>query len=232
MIALLVAAVLVAAPTHRMLILTGGKTDAEAEAMVKKVPQAYRIPGYPRILKSDGVDGLKPGFVLAVMGTCKLTDAGGVLALERVRQNLADSTSVAATGAYYRDVVWTDDIGCPRPVVDPIVVQDKGPLRAWLLGNSTQVFALAAAPSDGPVQILDPAPAQKKAGTGATSCALAYGEKPQPRGDGLEIRWWCEFPGTGCSTLDSQEVIETVTVKDGKLARAFATGKFKKGQCD
>lgn len=36
-----------------------------------KLPAALHLsPGYPKLVRSDGVEGLKPGFVLVVLGAC------------------------------------------------------------------------------------------------------------------------------------------------------------------
>jgi hypothetical protein len=90
------------------LILGGGKTKADAEAVLKKfsAPKELRpAAGYPKLQKSDEVKGLKPGFFVALLGYC---DNAGDLENE-VRQMWK-----AQKGSYAREVDAAVPGACPK----------------------------------------------------------------------------------------------------------------------
>lgn len=75
MIAFALMAVMAAGPAleSRVLIATGAKTKAEAEALQQKVTVPTELvlsPGYPKLVESKTLVGLNPGFFLVVLGVC------------------------------------------------------------------------------------------------------------------------------------------------------------------
>lgn len=93
-----------AAPLEsRLFIASGAKTEAEAKqqlAALKPPPALVLAPGYPRLLRSDGVEGLKPGFVLVVLGAC----ADRTAAQSGHNDGLAALLGRALKGAYAKPV--------------------------------------------------------------------------------------------------------------------------------
>jgi hypothetical protein len=105
-----------------LLIWGGAKTEAEASTWMQRwtVENPFQgdgttgptLPGswfelaspYPQILKSDGVEGLKPGFHLVVLGACEPGKAAAALALVKA----------AYAGAYLRTVTSAVPLGCPK----------------------------------------------------------------------------------------------------------------------
>lgn len=80
--ALLLTLALTAAPADGFIvILGGGKSTPDAEAAVRDwVEQAkwkpvVSVEGWPKVIASDEVAGLKPGFQLAVLGVCPTAEA-------------------------------------------------------------------------------------------------------------------------------------------------------------
>jgi hypothetical protein len=103
---------LVAAQAHaaelQALILTGAASEAAAapllEAAKKRVEEAKDVlelaPGFPKVVQSDKVPGLKPGFWIVLAGFCeKDTVLGALKALD--------------SGAYSRPVT-VDAAACPK----------------------------------------------------------------------------------------------------------------------
>ena len=93
-----------AAPLEsRLFIASGAKTEVEAKqqlAALKSPAALVLAPGYPRLLRSDGVEGLKPGFVLVVLGAC----ADRTAAQSGHNNGLAALLGRALKGAYAKAV--------------------------------------------------------------------------------------------------------------------------------
>lgn len=95
--------VLASSPGSRLFIASGAKTKAEAEkqkaALV--VPAELRLTaGYPKLIESKTVSGLKPGFFLVVLGAC----ADGTAAQTSHDNGLAALIQRSLKGAYAKAV--------------------------------------------------------------------------------------------------------------------------------
>ncbi|RKH63457.1 hypothetical protein [Corallococcus aberystwythensis] len=123
----------------QLLIWGGGKDTAEAEASLgrwqaraktKEWAGTLKVAeGYPRIVQSGTVPGLKPGFVVVVLGACE--PAAGSKVLETLK--------AFEPAVYARDVTWAEPLACPQLGPEWRVVQSKswkkkaGTLTAVLL---------------------------------------------------------------------------------------------------
>lgn len=111
------------ARADRILIAGGGKTpvDAQAALLSLVVPVALKLPASaPRIVKSDDIPGLNPGFHIVVVGQCK-DDARANAALDVLR--------VFNPGAYAKDAKTSaPDTECPT--VDAAAVDKRSAVTA------------------------------------------------------------------------------------------------------
>ena len=93
----------------RVLILGGGAQREDAVSALRQWTQgleytaAQPAAGFPKVIESATVKGLKPGFHVVILGAC--SDADGLRAMESVRSYGA--------GAYSRAVDWPDPLPCP-----------------------------------------------------------------------------------------------------------------------
>jgi hypothetical protein len=126
--ALLVASLLAAAPLtqSRLFIAAGAKTEAEAKkalASLKLPPQLLLAPGFPKLVKSDTVGGLNPGFVLVVLGACADVSASE----SGHNDGLAALIQRGVKGAYAKPAA-KQDAACPlwlEASKDPAVAAAK-----------------------------------------------------------------------------------------------------------
>jgi hypothetical protein len=98
----------------QVLIWGGGKTREAAEASLAAYQERARknewadvltVPeGYPRIVESKSVPGLKPGFVVVVLGACE--PAAGPKVLEALK--------AFEPAAYAREAAWAEALACPK----------------------------------------------------------------------------------------------------------------------
>lgn len=80
-----------AAAQAQALIIGGGVTRAEGEAWLARWEKAYPLyrqhlvplDGYPKVVRSDDVPGLKPGFHVVLIGICGGADAASRLELAK-----------------------------------------------------------------------------------------------------------------------------------------------------
>jgi hypothetical protein len=101
------------APRSMLLVWGGGKTPQEAEAAAKDYRERAGdwkqvltlAEGYPRILASDTVPGLKPGFHVVVLGVCEPTEGATI---EAAFDALEPRT-------YSREVSWPEKGKLPCP---------------------------------------------------------------------------------------------------------------------
>lgn len=134
---LLLAAVLAAAPLEsRLFIAAGAKGEPEAKKLLARLtlPPLLLAPGYPKLVRSDGIEGLKPGFVLVVLGAC-----ADVTAAQASHGNaLAALIQRAVKGAYAKPVVKQDAAACPLwleasddPAVGAVKTKRDDPKALW-----------------------------------------------------------------------------------------------------
>ncbi|WPB76581.1 hypothetical protein KYC5002_47290 [Archangium violaceum] len=131
--------------SFHIIILGGGQTPAEAQAALEKYtrgahPGVTPVEGYPRLLESDEMAGLKPGFHIAVLGICP--------EVERARA-LRDLANLAMPGVYLREVHASVPDACPKLVLPKPkalkghVHQGSYPVRAGVKGLSYEVHSRA-----------------------------------------------------------------------------------------
>lgn len=122
-----------------LIIWGGGKDTAEAETSLGRWQERAKknewdgtlkvAEGYPRIVPSDTVPGLKPGFVVVVLGACE-PDAG---------PKVLETLKAFEPAAYAREVSWKEPLACPQLGPQWRVVKSKtwkkkeGTLAAVLL---------------------------------------------------------------------------------------------------
>jgi hypothetical protein len=99
-----------APPSFQLIILGGGKTPAEAQAALERYkgvahPGVTAAEGYPKLLKSDELAGLNPGFHIAVLGICS--------EVERARA-LRDLANLSLPGVYLKPVQASVADACPK----------------------------------------------------------------------------------------------------------------------
>ena len=141
MVSTVFALLLTAAPVleSRLFIAAGAKTEAQAKALsaaLKLPTQLLLAPGYPKLVRSDAVGGLNPGFVLVVLGAC----ADQTAAHTSHNAGLAALIQREVKGAYAKPVAKQDGSACPL-WVEP---SDEAPVKA-VAAKRDDVKALAAA---------------------------------------------------------------------------------------
>ena len=206
-------------PAH-LLILGGGKTEADAakaKAAFTRHADVTPTPGYPKTLKSDTIAGLKPGFHILVLGACP-PDAW---TLDEVR-GLYD-------GSYIRAVQWQGSLPCPTSKKEPklgatrtLKVRDRS-VRVRV-GAGVTVVELEGASGPSARVVLTEA---QLAHFGEAGCTL---EGPEVRGRRLVIPFACDVPD--CTTLGRQEGEARITVAKKGLRLKLRKGKYTPGQCD
>jgi hypothetical protein len=126
-----------------VLILGGGATEAEA----RKWTDSYESPGrsgplffgvnrtaqpakgYPKVLRSDDLAGLNPGFYIAVMGFCTEDQVKAVL----------PGLKTIYPGAYAKEVSAVVEPACPRPYLRGLA---PGELRKAVKVGDMKLVAL------------------------------------------------------------------------------------------
>ncbi|NPD28880.1 hypothetical protein D7Y27_34065 [Corallococcus sp. AB004] len=126
----------------QLLIWGGGKDTAEAEASLGRWQERAKknewdgtlkvAEGYPRIVQSDTVPGLKPGFVVVVLGACEPTAAPKVM----------ETLKAFEPAVYVRDVTWAEPLACPQLGPEWRVVQSK----SWKKKDNTLTAVLLQTP--------------------------------------------------------------------------------------
>lgn len=121
----------------QVLIWGGGANRAEAETALTGYREREKTwagvlklaQGYPRIVESQSVPGLKPGFVVVLLGACSPEDGAKVLG----------DFKAFEPAVYSRDVTWPEPLACPKQGPERRVEQVKswkkkeGTLTAVLL---------------------------------------------------------------------------------------------------
>ena len=110
----------------QILILTGGKTEAEAEkrlenlsTLVSEMGDVVAFPpDFPAVVKSDQYEGLKPGFFIVVAGVCD----------DKALKPALETLKVLVPGTYAKPITWKKpgDPPCPSLGEEP-------PGRGWNL---------------------------------------------------------------------------------------------------
>lgn len=234
-----------AATEARLLILGGGTGRGDGakaeqlwnERLAEQAANPSGIPwvptsGFPKIVESASVEGLKPGFHVLVLGACQ--EGPGLLLLEMARQ--------FHPGSYFRNVKWQGELPCPT-LAGPwklesqgIAGGDGGEIRVWKVKYQTYPTLLPdvilEARSDSgallEVRACDLAKAEKLA---ALSTSLGCSVQSVKTTDSdVRLVYGCSAPGG--TTLSSQEVEERVSLAGGKLKESWKKGKYRPGEFD
>jgi hypothetical protein len=96
----------------QVLIWGGGASRAEAEASLSTYREREKTwagaltlaEGYPRIVESQSVPGLKPGFVVVVLGACAPEEGAKLL----------EGFKAFEPAVYAREVAWSEALACPK----------------------------------------------------------------------------------------------------------------------
>lgn len=228
MTALIVALALSASPDSRLdsrlLIIGGGKTKDAAEkalASLKKVSLPKPAPDFPKIIKSDGITGLKPGFWLTVFGACPLDDLHGALQLRIVHASTA--------GSYFRDVVWPEGTAsCPPRGADAprvLFTSPAGQIAALTIARAAQPTTPDGGVSKAVLLTFDGLEAEL--GGKVEDCT---GSPPEKLADGARFKWDC-ITGPGCSEPTRQDFTQTVRFIDGGVDVRWELGEEHPGLC-
>lgn len=110
-----------------VIIWAGGATRSAGEAALadaqKNLPAEIELaPGYPKLVQSKDVPGLKPGFHVAVLGVCKASKGNAVVS--RLRET--------KDGVYQRRVATHPSLAIACPKI-PKRAPDTGP--TMMIGN-------------------------------------------------------------------------------------------------
>jgi hypothetical protein len=114
LVALALSAAPAAAPSVQVLIWGGGDTEPEARVWLERwkaegpmlKDYLQLAEGFPKVVESKDLAGLKPGFFIVVLGFCPETEAKPVLGLLKALY----------AGAYARATTAQLPLGCPKPI--------------------------------------------------------------------------------------------------------------------
>ena len=213
---------LAAQPAH-LLILGGGKSPADAAAAKSKlrVPKSVTpADGYPRVVKSDDIQGLKPGFHIVVLGAC---------APDEWR---LDAMRTMFDGSYVRAIEWKDGaVPCPKlaekwklgPPAAHTIAGEKLTVRR----SGSDVLVVARRDRKGPGSRVVVTPKQLER-FGQVGCSI--GEKGRVVKRSLVVDFVCWVPD--CTTQGTQEGEIWITPRKKALRVDLEKGKYTPGECD
>lgn len=211
-------------PAH-LLILGGGKRPEDAHEVKAKFESADGVKpaeGFPKVVKSDDIPGLNPGFHILVLGACKPDE----WRLDAIRAFYDKS--------YIRPVKWKGALPCPK--LD----------RRWKLGKPNEhVFGkkkkqkkirVRRAGTDAVVaELIGGDPVQGR--LVITSDSLRkYGQagceigKDRVDKNVLVVDFGCHVPD--CTTLGHQAGQVRIGIRKNRLTANIAEGKYTPGKCD
>lgn len=138
---LLIALALAATPAHaappelRAIVLTGTKLPArvggQLAAVKAKLGRFVLAPGFPKVVESKTVPGLKPGFEVILLGVCSEAGADTHLA-----DFIEARAKAAVPGAYGRPVEVSVGASCPRLAI-PKPEDDAEGAKLWAAAEKT-----------------------------------------------------------------------------------------------
>jgi hypothetical protein len=224
---------------HTLFIFSGGATEAAAKAELAAFEQlrgsfekllAPLSKGYPKVVESAKIDGLKPGFFIVVLAACDsaLTPNSDKreAPFHTVPQLLELYKAIDAR-VYARSVTWPEPLACPEalyrwaPPRSAEVKVPGGSLRGSLIDideESPSVLALFLRDDKGAV--LDSKVEQD-------TCSPGEIEK---NGRGLEVSQTCV---TGrCTSWGHSQFDVTWTVLKGKILSKVKERVIDKASCD
>ncbi len=234
---LLMLAIAAAPADGFIVILGGGKTaDAAEAARTDWVDRArwrpaVAVEGWPRVLASESVVGLKPGLQIAALGVCPPDKAVA-----------AQVAAGAVPGAYLRKVRWTEPFSCPalKPELKVVplgvlTARDKS-VRATRVAEGGEVYPVLelvdAAGVVLEVRGADHGEAERRSNAAED---LRQGGAPPFRTIARDLKlagdqWEISLEVYGCSTV---EMTQRVKLEGGKFAVSWSRGKeHRDGHCD
>jgi len=130
---------------YEVIIAGGGKTRVEAEQALARIESKlfYLRHGrkngrsFPKVMRSDELKGLKPGFFVAVLGLCKTTSHP-----PKARKALLFALREIEKGAYARGVEGTFDDSCPPLAAIQVADERERALREAVDKNPADAAVL------------------------------------------------------------------------------------------
>ncbi|MFO0600451.1 MAG: hypothetical protein U0228_34400 [Myxococcaceae bacterium] len=232
MLALALALTLHAGGPANLLVWGGGKTPALAQASLDDWKQRSGAwsswinlaSGYPRVVKSDDVQGLNPGFHIVVLGAC--SDAEVTMRLDLLK--------LLEPSVYQKAVTWPEAPACPQLGTKDVPWEDVSPIvRTKVAGGELSALTISRGrdqvwASEVLVRF------QPKSGDPVFENyehADCDGGNFAPRAGGLAVEVECV---TGrCTTWGTSLIRYTYTVKDGQVSESTKVAKvISKAVCD
>jgi hypothetical protein len=219
---LLVSTLAHAQVSTRALIWGGGATPDAAKAALKNFEETGEAKqqfdftaGYPKIVESSTVAGLKPGFHVVLLGVCGADESQLALAAFKALQ----------PQVYARPVQITER-NCPRLKAEwKPETKTNGALTATMLSGPYGKWKLLVSLADAAGEIID------FKSVSDADCSR-----------GADVRTWeadAEHAGVsyvcfeaGCTAPDEQEMYQSFTVVKKRLRQKSEAGDRRKGACD
>lgn len=206
----------------RALIWGGGATRDVADAALKALDASdvrARLTfaaGFPKVVDSASVKGLKPGFQVVLLGVCAEED-DAALAL-----SVAKSVEPKV---YARKVELEEKASCPALHADWKLVDSftEGGLELDVVGDgkTLQLLALLNDEKGEPLDFV----------TEEAECTVQCdGVKLGREASGASVAFTAVTPG--CTTPNEQDYRWLVTQKKKRLSARLIEGKFRRGECD
>lgn len=215
----------------RALIWGGGTTPEAGAAAMKSFDAAAEqvkallelSPGYPKLVKSASVAGLKPGFHVVLLGLCAVDDAVVPLGLLK---------SVEPK-AYARPVSLESAATCPKPAkgwtVKPAesVSADGNTLTVHVALGDGGAWRILTSLRDAGGEWLD------FKSLGDSECDGERGSsEPKAAADGAAVKVDVTCYSPGCTTLSEQAFTWRFEAKGKRLKQSKKAGKYVQGECD
>ncbi len=218
---------------QRAVLVVGGGTTPEAaqaslasfDAVKPLITRFFVLPaGFPRIVKSDDVPGLKPGFHVVLLAA----------APEWELQTFFPIVNAVRPGSAVRQVTWTPDSGpAPLALTDAFdrhtslsrkVKKSTLSMTALWRGGEAQI---AATLIDATGALVTTAEGTADFGRCDGACA---GLRFEPEGSGFAASAQGEFPA--CTSPDVKETTARVVLSGDTLDVKVRQKLLSKGQCD
>lgn len=215
----------------RALIWGGGTTPEAGAAAMKSFDDAAEqvkallelSPGYPKLVESASVAGLKPGFHVVLLGLCAVDDA--VIPLGLLKS--------VDPKAYARPVQLQSAATCPKPAKGwtvksaQAVSVDGNTLTTHVALGDAGAWRILTSLRDSGGEWLD-----FKALDDSECDGERGSSEPAATVDGAAVKVdvTCYYPG--CTTLSEQAFTWRFEVKGKRLKQSLKKGKYVKGECD
>jgi hypothetical protein len=204
-------------------IISGGGATAEAGEKAlkafKAVPTFGELltfaPGFPKVVESKTVSGLKPGFFVVVLGFCGPKEA---------RAPLSVAKSVRAS--VYARAVQVDELACPTVAWTREGDVTVGNLSGLVIGKPNAAFRVMVMLTDEKGEVVD-----FKSYTEKDLCDGLIARKPfdlSGVGSTIVMDGYCNF--AGCMETDELVLKYSFSEADKRL-KEVPESKFTKGAC-